>query len=106
MSKREWRGRPKRAILAAATVACLATMTAAPNPIAYADESADLRDVLVLPGDQFFPESIAAAPDGTLFVSSLVTGEIVRFRPGSTVAETFVPEDVNIGTGGVAVDTV
>jgi sugar lactone lactonase YvrE len=37
-------------------------------------------------------------------VSSLVTGEIVRFRPDSSVAETFVPADVNIGTGGVAVD--
>ncbi len=106
MSKREWKGRPKRAILAAAAVACLVTMTAAPNPVAYADESVNPPDVLVLPGDEFFPESIAAGPDGTLFVSSLVTGEIVRFRPGSAVAETFVPADVNIGTGGVAVDTV
>ena len=42
---------------------------------------------LSLPGPAFFPESISAAPGGELFVSSLTTGEIVRFAPGSSGAD-------------------
>src|SRR5262249_5059529 len=61
---------------------------------------------LTVPGDTFFPESIAATPAGALFVSSVVTGEILRFRPGSTTAETFVPAGVNTGTAGMLADTV
>jgi sugar lactone lactonase YvrE len=59
---------------------------------------------LSLPGPAFFPESITAAPGGALFVSSLVTGEIVRFAPGSSELTTFVADDVNVGTAGVMVD--
>ena len=59
---------------------------------------------LSLPGWAFFPESITAAPGGALFVSSLVTGEIVRFAPGSSEPTIFVAEDVNVGTAGVMVD--
>lgn len=59
---------------------------------------------LSLPGPAFFPESITAAPGGALFVSSLVTGEIVRFAPGSSEPTTFVADDVNVGTAGVMVD--
>jgi hypothetical protein len=94
----------KRAILAAVAVACMAVVAAAPVQVASADEQTSARDVLELPGTEFYPESIAAAPDGTLFVSSLITGEIVRFWPGSAVPEVFVNADVNIGSGGVAVD--
>jgi sugar lactone lactonase YvrE len=57
----------------------------------------------VLPG-AFFPESITAAPDGTLFTSSIVSGEIVRFAPWSHRAKTFVPAGVNLGTAGVMAD--
>ena len=39
-----------------------------------------------------------------MFVSSLVTGEIVRFAPGSSEPTTFVDDDVNVGTAGVMVD--
>jgi sugar lactone lactonase YvrE len=59
---------------------------------------------LSLPGPAFFPESITAAPGGSLFVSSLVTGEIVRLAPGSSEPRTFVADDVNVGTAGVMVD--
>src|SRR3954471_22874762 len=59
---------------------------------------------LSLPGPAFFPESITAAPGGALFVSSLVTGEIVRFPRGSSKPRTFVAENVNVGTAGVMVD--
>jgi sugar lactone lactonase YvrE len=59
---------------------------------------------LSLPGPAFFPESISAAPNGALFVSSLVTGEIVRFAPGASTSTTFVAPGVNVGTAGVMVD--
>src|SRR3954453_10346242 len=59
---------------------------------------------LSLPGPAFFPESITAAPGGALFVSSLVTGEIVRFAAGSSQPTTFVAEEVNVGTAGVMAD--
>jgi streptogramin lyase len=52
----------------------------------------------------FFPESITATPNGTLFVSSLTTGEIVRFAPGASMPTTFVAPGVNIGTAGLMVD--
>jgi sugar lactone lactonase YvrE len=57
-----------------------------------------------LPGDDFFPESISAAPNGTLYVSSLATGEIVRFAPGAAKSSPFIGPDVNAGTAGVMVD--
>ena len=62
------------------------------------------RSELSLPGPAFFPESITAAPGGALFVSSLVTGEIVRFAAGSSRPMPFVAPDVNVGTAGVMVD--
>jgi hypothetical protein len=39
-------------------------------------------------------------------VVSVVTGEIRRFRPGSTTAQAFVPDGVNTETVGVFVDMV
>jgi sugar lactone lactonase YvrE len=59
---------------------------------------------LTIPGDDFYPESISAAANGDLYVSSIVTGEIVRFAGAAGDAQTFVPAGVNIGTAGVAVD--
>jgi sugar lactone lactonase YvrE len=47
-------------------------------------------DQLDLPGDHFYPESITHAPDGTLFVSSVGTGEVVKFAPGATTASVFI----------------
>jgi sugar lactone lactonase YvrE len=58
---------------------------------------------LSLPGPAFFPESVTAAPNGELFVSSLTTGDIVRFAPGSSTPTTFV-SGVNVGTAGVMAD--
>lgn len=59
---------------------------------------------LVVPGDNFYPESIAVAGNGDLYVASIVTGEIVRFKRDRWTAETFVKAGVNIGTAGVLVD--
>ena len=46
---------------------------------------------LELPGNDFFPESISASDDGTLFVGSLGQGAIARFLPGKTSSDWFVP---------------
>lgn len=43
----------------------------------------------------YFPESIAMARDGTLYVGSAVEGSIVRIRPGSAAAEAWVPPGAN-----------
>ena len=45
----------------------------------------DRPDALSLPGDSFFPESLSAAADGTLYVGSLAHGELWKFAPGSDV---------------------
>ncbi|MEZ5830494.1 MAG: hypothetical protein R3D05_04900 [Dongiaceae bacterium] len=60
-----------------------------------------------LPDDKLFPEGIAAAPDGTLFVGSFYRGEILRRMPGAAAFETFVKpgEDGLVSTIGVAVDS-
>ena len=56
-----------------------------------------------LPG-AFFPESIAADFYGNLYVSSLASGEIVKFSHGSDVAESFVPVGVNNNSTGLFAD--
>lgn len=58
----------------------------------------------VLPGNDFFPESITASLTGSLYVSSITTGAIARYATPSSAAEAFVPAGVNIGTAGVAFD--
>ncbi len=60
---------------------------------------------LDLPGAGFYPQSIAVGPDGTLFAGSLVTGQIVKFAPGSAVGTTFLaPGGMVTGVGGLLVD--
>jgi len=59
---------------------------------------------LELPGSDFYPESLSVAEDGTLYVGSLATGQIVRFMPGSTVAEVFLPAGTAPLATGVLVD--
>ncbi|QSQ26020.1 hypothetical protein JY651_14305 [Pyxidicoccus parkwayensis] len=59
---------------------------------------------LVLPGNDFYPEGIAASADNTLYVGSLMTGQIVRVRPGKSEAEEFVaPRTIVTGTVGLYV---
>lgn len=59
---------------------------------------------LTLPGDTFYPESLSIAADGSLFVGSLATGQVVRFAPGSTSAEVFVAPGSVKNVAGVLVD--
>src|SRR6476661_1289073 len=43
-----------------------------------------------LPGDNAYPESIAAAPDGTLFVSSPAVGGVWRIKPQTAAVEEWI----------------
>jgi sugar lactone lactonase YvrE len=43
-----------------------------------------------LPGDHVFPENIASAKDGTLYVGSLGSGGIIRIKPGAAKAEVWI----------------
>ena len=66
----------------------------------------DLTDaVVVLPGDTFYPEGIAAAADGTLYVGSLNLGTVVKVPADSTTASAFVaPGVAQRGVVGLTVD--
>ena len=52
----------------------------------------------------FFPESISATWWGTIFVSSITSGEIVKFQPNDESFQTFVPVGTNINSTGIFVD--
>jgi sugar lactone lactonase YvrE len=59
-----------------------------------------------LPGDTFFPESVQASRDGTLYVTSAITGEIAKVSPDRTRVTTFVAAESAqpMGKTGVLVD--
>jgi sugar lactone lactonase YvrE len=57
-----------------------------------------------LPGTNYSPESLNASADGSLFVGSLTTGEVVKFAPDSLDFTSFVPAGTLHGATGVFVD--
>lgn len=60
---------------------------------------------LELPGPTFYPESLHAAADGTIYVGSVATGQVVKFAPGSTTATVAVAKSPTVsGIAGVLVD--
>jgi sugar lactone lactonase YvrE len=59
---------------------------------------------LDLPGDKFYPESLSVAKDGTLYVGSLATAQVIKFAPQSTAAEVFLAPGVVRSVAGVLVD--
>jgi hypothetical protein len=67
-------------LLSAASIAALFVIAA---PAAFA------ADILVH-DDKSSPESLSAAPDGTLIVGSASTPYVYRVRPGATTAEVFI----------------
>jgi len=85
--------------LDAADVPEAATSRSSAESVAYSARPA----TLALPG-AYFPESITASREGALYVSSITSGEIVRFASPWAPAEVFVPAGVNLGTAGVAFD--
>jgi len=69
-----------------------------------AEDSAHPAGDLALPGATFYPESLDRAADGSLYVGSFGTGEIVRFAPGSSTAEDFATSPDIRQAAGVLVD--
>jgi sugar lactone lactonase YvrE len=51
----------------------------------------------------FFPEGVAHAADGTFYVGSYSTGQVVRQRPGHPFAESFLPANGR-GVAGMKVE--
>jgi hypothetical protein len=74
--------------------------------IAYPASSAESFNSLTVPGERAFPESISAASDGTLYVSSLASGGIARIKPGASKAEPWIMPGAfdSRSTFGVLVD--
>lgn len=66
------------------------------------------RDRIALPGDELYPEGIAAAADGTLYVGSFREGTILQLPPGrdELQATTFVDAEAGglVSTVGLLVD--
>jgi sugar lactone lactonase YvrE len=61
-------------------------------------------EAIALTGPVFYPEGIAAARDGTLYVGSIGTGAVVRIPPGSSTPEILVQPRASFATYGMAVD--
>lgn len=66
---------------------------------ACADDPIKQPDVLALPGPAYFPESVHADADGTLYVGSLATGQIVAYDNGDEAPRTIVAAGANGVTG-------
>lgn len=61
---------------------------------------------IIIPGDQAYPESMSAAGDGTIYISSLASGGVSRVRPGASAAEGWIKPGAfgTRSTFGVLVD--
>jgi sugar lactone lactonase YvrE len=83
--------------------ACGDDGTETPADAALELDAAPPIDEIALAGAWFYPESITATADGTRYVGSVATGEVVRIGPGATSAETFIaPGDPTNVTGLLA----
>jgi sugar lactone lactonase YvrE len=76
------------------------------NAISIDREHATLgAEKIELPGPDYFPEGIASAGDGTLYVGSIMQASIAKVPAGSTKAQPFVrPGLARRGVLGVTVD--
>jgi sugar lactone lactonase YvrE len=74
-------------------------------PIAYPGGELG-ADTIALPGNDYYPEGITAAPDGTLYIGSIMQGVIMKAAASSTRAEPFLAKGVaRRGVIGLTVDT-
>jgi streptogramin lyase len=76
----------------------LALLLASTSLVACADE-APQPDLLALPGQAYFPENLNAGADGTLYVGSLTTGQVVAFDDGATEPRTVIAAGAHGVTG-------
>ncbi len=79
----------------------LAISLTAPLSVAHAQTP----DLFSLP-DDFYPESIAVADDGTFYIGSWHQGSVARLLPGQDRAEVFIPSGSNglFNTQGLLID--
>lgn len=94
--------RPLRFVLAAAGAAALAAWLAPGAAVAAEPVAATFA-----PPPDFYPESMAVGPDGTVYVGSWHQGAVARLKPGQRTARIFVPPGSNGLTNaqGLLVDT-
>lgn len=85
------------------TVALTVASVLALSSPSIADDLSEIK----LPGDHAYPESIAAAPDGMLYVSSPAVGGVWRIKPQSGAVEQWIKPGTfgTRSTLGVLVDT-
>jgi sugar lactone lactonase YvrE len=57
--------------------------------------SAVKTDVIIIPGDRYFPEGVTVTPDGTFFVGSMFEGCIMRAQAGTGSMEPFIESGTN-----------
>jgi hypothetical protein len=60
-------------------------------------------DMLALPGAAYYPESLHAGDDGTLYVGSLATGELSAYADGATTPRTILAAGAQGVTGETGV---
>jgi sugar lactone lactonase YvrE len=86
-------------------VSTLAVIVAGGLAFSSPSVAGDLSEIK-LPGDRAYPESIAAAPDGTLYVSSPAVGGVWRIKPQSATVEEWIKPGAfgSRSTLGVLVD--
>jgi hypothetical protein len=70
------------------TTNLIALLAASTSLVACADDAKPQPDVLALPGQAYYPENVHADADGTLYVGSLTTGQLVAYDDGATEPRT------------------
>ena len=88
-----------RTILISTALAMLPLAACAEDAAPSPPDATTEPDVLALPGAAYYPESLHASPDGTLYVGSLGTGSVVAFAPGVTTPTTILAGGANGVTG-------
>ncbi len=84
-----------------------ATAIAVGCALAFATQAmADELKPIEIPGDQAYPESMSAASDGTIYISSIASGGVARVKPGASKAEMWIKPGAfdTRNTFGVLVD--
>jgi sugar lactone lactonase YvrE len=70
------------------------------------DDAKPQPAMLALPGNSYYPESLHAGSDGTLYVGSLVTGEVVAFHDGDATPHPVIAAGANGVTGETGVHVI
>lgn len=76
----------------------LLTLLALSTSLLACTDDAPQPDLLALPGSGFHPESLTADAEGTLYVGSLTTGQVVAFDDGATIPRTVLEAGAAGGT--------